>query len=148
VGEASRLLSVPHLGAGHGVGLGVVPLVEGNTGVVGAVDTGNLGLGRGVASAGRGNLQLEALHVELSLADVALVETDVLNADEVLASRDVLLDGPLKISSQYVSHMHLERLQLTSRRSFCQLSQAVSTPGWLGFLRPLSMTLTQSPLPS
>lgn len=113
--ETSRLLSVPHLGAGHGVGLGVVPneksvclsqyvcsvemdlpLVEGNTSIVSAVDTGDLGLGRRVTGAGRGDLQLEALHVELSLADVALVDGDVLNADEVLASRNVLLDGPLK----------------------------------------------------
>ena len=113
--ETSRLLSVPQLGAGHGVRLGVVPammlvclarvfgtvgidlpLVEGDTGVVGLVETGDLDRRGEFAGTGRLNLQLEALHVELSLADMALVDGDVLNADKVLASRNALLDGPLK----------------------------------------------------
>lgn len=38
---ASNLTS-PHLRARHGVRTRVVPLVEGNAGVVGLVDTGNL----------------------------------------------------------------------------------------------------------
>lgn len=101
--ETSRLLSVPHLGAGHRVRLGVVPLVERNAGVLSTVDTGNLDLGRKVALAGRRNVELEALHVELSLADVALVDGDVLDTDEVLTSRNVLLNGPLEIQSQYMA---------------------------------------------
>jgi hypothetical protein len=73
-----------------------LPLVECNTSIRSLVSTGELDSRAGLSSAGGLNLKLEALNVELRLADVALVETNVLNADEVLASGDVLLDGPLK----------------------------------------------------
>lgn len=74
----------------------VTHLVECNTGVVGLVSTRELDSGAKLSSAAGLDLKLEALDVELRLADVALVEANVLNADEVLASGDALLDGPLK----------------------------------------------------
>lgn len=37
---------------------------------------------------------------------MALVDGDVLDTDEVFTSRDALLDGPLKLKSQSMSHMH------------------------------------------
>lgn len=48
------------------------------------------------ASARPFDLQLGALHVELSAALEGFVEADVLGADEVLAGRDVLRDGELQ----------------------------------------------------
>jgi hypothetical protein len=65
--------------------------------IVGLVDTGNLDSGAGLSSSAGLDLKLKALDVELRLADVTLVEANVLNADEVLASGDVLLDGPLQL---------------------------------------------------
>jgi hypothetical protein len=91
-----RSLTREDLGAWHGVGLGVVPLVERNPGVVGLVDTRNLDSGTELGSSRALDLELEALDVELRLADVGLVETNVLYANKVFSSRDALLDGPFK----------------------------------------------------
>ena len=94
--EAGALVSVPDSRAGVGVGLGVAPLVEGNTSIGRLVDTRDLDSRAGLSSTGGLDLKLEALDVELCLADVALVETNVLNADEVFTCRDVLLYCPLE----------------------------------------------------
>ena len=66
---------VPDSGAGEGVGLGVVPLVEGDTGIGRLVNTGDLDGGTELARARRLDLELEALNVELSLTYVSLVES-------------------------------------------------------------------------
>jgi hypothetical protein len=76
----------PDLGAGHGESLGSV--VDGEVGVlIGLlVGTGELGhLGVDLAGAATGNLDLSARDVVLGLVDVRSVDTDVLNAEEVLA---------------------------------------------------------------
>jgi hypothetical protein len=92
----TRLVSAVNSWAREGVALGVVPLVEGNTGIGSLVSARKLdGRAKRAGSAGL-DLQLEALDVELRLADVALVETNVLDADEVLASGDALLNSPLE----------------------------------------------------
>jgi hypothetical protein len=75
--------TVPDSRAGEGVGLGVVPLVEGNTGVGGLVNTGNLDGGTKFAGSRRLNLELEALNVELGLTDVSFVQANMLDTDEV-----------------------------------------------------------------
>lgn len=87
-------LTRPDSWAGESVALGVVPLVEGNAGVVGLVNTRNLHSRPRSSGTAALNLELEALHVELRLADMALVETNVLHTNEVLARWDVLLNGP------------------------------------------------------
>jgi len=94
--SAKDLLTVPDLGAGHNVGLGVVPLVEPDARVSGLVDAWNLDERGGSATTGALNAELSALHVELSLAYMALVKTDVLEADEVFSRRDVLGDLELE----------------------------------------------------
>lgn len=76
----------PDLGAGHGESLGSV--VDGEVSVlIGLlVGTGELGhLGVDLAGAATGNLDLSARDVVLRLVDVRSVDTDVLNAEEVLA---------------------------------------------------------------
>jgi hypothetical protein len=72
-----------------------LPLVEGNTGVSSLVDARNLSRGAELASSAGLDLKLEAFHVELRLANVTLVDRNVLHADEVLASGDAVLDLPL-----------------------------------------------------
>jgi hypothetical protein len=92
----NRLVSVPDSRAREGVALGVVPLVECDTGIGSLVRAGELDCRARISSATGLDLQLEALDVELRLADVALVQANVLDADEVLASGDVLLNSPLE----------------------------------------------------
>lgn len=87
---------VEELGTGHGVGLGVAPLVESNTGVLSAVETGNLHSGAKFSSTRGLDVELEALHVELGLSNVTLVDSNVLDADKVFTSGDLVLDGPLE----------------------------------------------------
>jgi hypothetical protein len=74
---------VPDSRAGEGVGLGVVPLVEGDTGIGRLVNTGDLDGGAELGGARRLDLDLEALNVELGLAYVSFVETNVLDTDKV-----------------------------------------------------------------
>jgi hypothetical protein len=71
-------------------------LVERNTRITRLVNTWDLHSRPRLSSSAALNLKLEALDVELRLADVALVQTNVLNANEVLARRDVILNSPLK----------------------------------------------------
>lgn len=73
----SHLVAIPHLGAGHGVGLGVAPLVELDAGVVGTVDAGDLSSRAGLASSRGLDVQLEALDVELGLATIAIALVDL-----------------------------------------------------------------------
>lgn len=79
----NRLLAGVELGAGHGVRLGVVPLVELDTGIVGAVETGDLNSGAEGSSARGLDVQLEALNVELGLA-TREGSVDVFNAVGVI----------------------------------------------------------------
>lgn len=74
----------------------VTYLVECNARVVSLVRAGELDSRAKLSSAAGLDLELEALDVELRLADVTLMETNVLNADEVLAGGDALLDLPLE----------------------------------------------------
>lgn len=74
----------------------VLTFVESNSRVIRLVNTGNLDRWSGGASSGTFDLKLEALDVELGLADVAFVETNVLHTDKVLAWRNFLLDRPLQ----------------------------------------------------
>lgn len=77
--------------AGHDIGSRVAgPLVIGDTRVGGLVHAGDLDEGTGDAATGALDLELGTLHVELRLADVALVDGNVLDAHEVLAGRDGL----------------------------------------------------------
>jgi hypothetical protein len=97
---------VPHSWTRERVRLRVVPLVERNAWVSGLVDARNFDSRSWLASARRLDLELVALNVEpegvsmclarswcrgclLRLSDVAFVQTNVLDADEVLASGDV-----------------------------------------------------------
>jgi hypothetical protein len=91
----------PDLGAGHGESLGSV--VDGEVGVlIGLlVGTGELGhLGVDLTSAATGNLDLSTRDVVLGLVDVRSVDTDVLNAEEVLAVGGTL--GDLDIGGRRV----------------------------------------------
>jgi hypothetical protein len=91
----------PDLGAGHGESLGSV--VDGEVGVlIGLlVGTGELGhLGVDLAGATTGNLDLSTRDVVLGLVDVRSVDTDVLNAEEVLAVGGTL--GDLDIGGRRV----------------------------------------------
>jgi hypothetical protein len=90
------LLAIPDSWAREGVALRVIPLIKGDTSVVCLVGAGEFDSGAKLSGSARLDLKLEALDVELRLADVTLVEANVLNADEVLASGDVVLDGPLE----------------------------------------------------
>lgn len=56
--EENNLVSIPHLGSGHGIRSGVVPFVERNPGVARLVKTGNFNSGRRVASTLSLNLKL------------------------------------------------------------------------------------------
>jgi hypothetical protein len=80
---------VPDSRAGEGVGLGVVPLVEGDTGIGRLVDTGDLDSGTKLGGAGGLNLDLEALNVELGFPYVSLVKANVFDADEVWIKKKV-----------------------------------------------------------
>jgi hypothetical protein len=71
-------------------------LVERNTRIARLVHTRDLHSRSWLSSSAALNLKLEALDVELRLADVALVEANMLNANKVLARGDVLLHSPLQ----------------------------------------------------
>jgi len=89
---------LPHLRTGHDVlaaGL-CAPLVVGDAGVASLIQTRNLDERSRGATARAFDLELSALDVELSLALVALMETDVLEANEVLSGGNGLGDGELE----------------------------------------------------
>jgi hypothetical protein len=95
-GGSRRSATDPDGRAGHGVaGVGAAPDAVSESRVLGGVHAGDLGGRAGDAGAAAGDAELGALHVELRLADVVLVDGDVLEADEVLAVGDVLGDGEL-----------------------------------------------------
>ena len=95
--QPQDLVSVPDLGSGHDIRCRVAgPLVVANTGVGLLVQTtGDLDQRTGVAASGTIDLELQALNVELSLVDMALVEADMLHTHEVLARRCLGRDGEL-----------------------------------------------------
>lgn len=86
----ARGRAIPDSRARDGVaGEGVVH-VEENTWVGGLVGTGNGNTGREGLGAGRGDLDLDTLHVELGATlAVTLVQGDDLRTEQVLAGRDI-----------------------------------------------------------
>lgn len=89
-------ISIPYLRSRHRVRFGVVPLIERDAGVGRLVDAGDLDGRLGRPGAIALDLELVALDVELRLALMRLVQANVLDPDQVLARRDVLLHRPLK----------------------------------------------------
>lgn len=85
--------ALPDSRAGHGEGLAAVVDAEVGVGVGGLVSTGELDHGARLAATTAGNLDLHAGDVVLGLVDVGAVNTNVLEADEVLAVGGVLGDG-------------------------------------------------------
>jgi hypothetical protein len=93
--QATRLLILPDSGTGHDVGGGVIPLVEVDAGVVRGVNAWDLeerGRSSGTAAL---NFELVAFDVELGLALMSLMKTDVFDANKVLPSRDLGRDSVL-----------------------------------------------------
>jgi hypothetical protein len=74
----------------------LLTLIESDSRVALGVDSRNLGYWPGVATSRTFNFELEAFDVELRLAHVGLVETNVLHADKVLARWNFALDGPFQ----------------------------------------------------